>query len=824
MGTTATSAPTPLAAPQRIERLQADVVNRIAAGEVIHRPANALKELLENSLDAGATQISVTVNQGGLKLLQIQDNGKGIHREDLEIVCERFTTSKLRKFEDLRAISSFGFRGEALASISHVAHVSITSKTADQPCAYKAHYRDGKLIAKQPGGSKDPVPCAGKNGTQIVVEDLFYNLSTRRQAFKNTSEQYQRILDVVQRYAVHFGSRRVGFVCKKHRDPSCDVNTLNASSQLDVIRQIYGNKLSTELIEFEFDHPATSTAQRDLEFSVHGWVSNANFNVKTSNFILFINERLVDCTSLKRACEYVYSLYLPKHTHPFVYLSLRMPPHNLDVNVHPTKREVHFLYEEIIVETIAKQLEAKLKGSNESRVFVVQPITSMMVKSELKGKGRESLPLTASTQARAVESDDEEEEEDEDEEMAEQEKVSGKKTGRKGVQSDGEEDDDDDEEEDEDVEQASQAKTASQAIQINLSQKATPNSKKYQPSKAPQKLVRTDHRSNTIDMYYFLESQRSSHASLSQTAASHAEDEETELADSPSTNGKKRRLSETWDEEHGEPEASVDSSRRESVEVATQSPQLLTSVQNLLTKIEQRKSKALEKMFREHSFVGVVNRQYSLIQYRTKLYLVRHRDIAYHLFYEKVIQQFGHFNAMQLPVPLSVYDLIYDALSNPRNGYDEEDGPKDQLADDMKQLLVANGPMLAEYFALDIDSQGMLRSLPRLLGSHEPSLHSLPEFVFHLATEVNWDEEEPCFENVAQVLAQWYSELWYPTKPEQSALVLEHVLFPATKLSVKSTSSTPPTSGFSPPNELNDSAIMRPIACLTKLYRIFERC
>lgn len=107
----------------------------------------------------------------------------------------------------------------------------------------------------------------------------------------------------------------------------------------------------------------------------------------------------------------------------------------------------------------------------------------------------------------------------------------------------------------------------------------------------------------------------------------------------------------------------------------------------------------------------------------------------------------------------------------------------------------------------------MLRSLPRLLPDHEPSIHSLPEFVFQLATEVNWEEEEGCFQNVAQVLAQWYAELRYPSPAGKSALVLEHVLFPATK-----------RAGFSPPRELNDASIITPVACLTKLYKIFERC
>ncbi|KAF4316679.1 hypothetical protein BBO99_00008525 [Phytophthora kernoviae] len=661
----------------RIKRLSPDVVNRIAAGEVVHRPANAVKELLENALDAGATHVAVTVSQGGLKLLQIQDNGRGILQNDLPLVCERFTTSKLKSFEDLKDIRSFGFRGEALASISHVAHVTITSRTKDDKCAYKASYRDGKLVAKRPGESVDPKPCAGKNGTQIVVEDLFYNLSTRKQALKNASEQYNRILDVVQKYAIHFGARDVGFVCKKHRESSCGVNTTQSSSQLDVIRAIFGGKLASELTTFEHVRDATAAGSMDLQRQVRGFISNANYHLRKSHFILFINDRLVECPALKRACEYVYSLYLPKSTHPFIYLSMELPPRNLDVNVHPTKREVHFLHEEDIVDSISQAIEKRLKGSNESRSFSVQPITAML----------------------------------------------GVTSGNNGDAS-----------------------------------------------------ARQRQRESVME-----------------------EEEKKENAESSES-----------EEEKPEPKGENDS--RSSLE-ATQSPQMLSSVQNLLNLMQQQKNKALSRLFREHSFVGVVNKQFSLVQYRTKLYIMRHDMVAFHVFYQQVLLQFGETSSIDLQKPLPVYDLVLEALKNPRNGYDEEDGPREQLANEIKTLLIANGPMLAEYFSLDIDSQGMLRTLPRLLPDHEPSIHLLPEFVFQLATEVSWEEEEPCFENVAQILARWYGEVRYPGNSEREALVLEHVLFPAAR-----------EASFCPPNELNDAQLITPVACLTNLYKIFERC
>jgi len=354
-----------MAAVPTIKKLDEAVVNRIAAGEVIQRPANALKEMIENSLDAKASSITVTVKSGGLKLLQIQDNGCGIRKEDMGIVCERFTTSKLAKFEDLSSIATYGFRGEALASISHVAHVTITTRTGESNCAFKASYSDGKLVPARPGLSADPKPCAGNKGTQITVEDLFYNVSTRRKALKSSGEEFAKIADVVSKYAIH--NSGVAFTLKKQGENMADVRTTNGASILDNIRTIYGASVARELLEVSCDN-------QKYAFKMQGYISNANYSVKKLQFLLFINHRLVDSSALRKAIETLYEAYIPKNSHPFVYISLEIAPSNVDVNVHPTKHEVHFLHEDSIIEAIQKAFEEKLLGANSSRTYFTQTL------------------------------------------------------------------------------------------------------------------------------------------------------------------------------------------------------------------------------------------------------------------------------------------------------------------------------------------------------------------------------------------------------------------------------------------------------------------
>ncbi|XP_074756889.1 DNA mismatch repair protein Mlh1 isoform X2 [Athene noctua] len=620
-----------------IRRLDEAVVNRIAAGEVIQRPANAIKEMIENCLDAKSTSIQVVVKEGGLKLIQVQDNGCGIRKEDLDIVCERFTTSKLQKFEDLASISTYGFRGEALASISHVAHVTVTTKTADAKCAYRAAYSDGKIKAP-------PKPCAGNQGTQITVEDLFYNVNTRRKALKNPNEEYAKILEVVSRYAIH--NSGISFSAKKQGDTVSDVRTLSNASTVDNIRSIFGNAVSRELIE-------VGCEDASLAFKMKGYITNANYSVKKCIFLLFINHRLVESAALRKAIETVYAAYLPKSTHPFLYLSLEIAPQNVDVNVHPTKHEVHFLHEDSILERVQQHVENKLLGSNSSRMYFTQTL--------LPGADCSSSEVVKSAASSSAVT-----------------RGSGDK-----------------------VYAHQMVRTDAREQKLDAFLQPVNNPLSTGPPEATTEVTAGPPEG----------------AARLQDAEMEDVSDQVEMADVqgdtvvPGGLSESRRLSPETVPPRKRPREDVDiemekdDSRKDMTAACTPRRRIinLTSVLTLQEEISNQTHANLQEMLRDHSFVGCVSPQWALAQYQTKLYLLNTTKLSQELFYQILIYDFANFGVLRLSEPAPLYELSMLALEDPESGWTEEDGPKEGLAEYIVEFLKKKTEMLKDYFSLEID-------------------------------------------------------------------------------------------------------------------------
>ncbi|CAL8258430.1 unnamed protein product [Lota lota] len=743
-----------------IRRLDETVVNRIAAGEVIQRPANAIKEMLENCLDAKSTNVQVTVKEGGLKLIQIQDNGTGIRKEDMEIVCERFTTSKLQSFEDLSAISTYGFRGEALASISHVAHVTITTKTKDAKCAYRANYSDGK-----PKGP--PKPCAGNQGTQILVEDLFYNVSTRRKALKSPAEEYSRIVEVVSRYAIHNSGKSLSV--KKQGETVADVRTLPDASIVDNIRGVFGNAVSRELIE-------VGCEDTKLAFKLKGYISNANYSVKKCILILFINHRLVESSALKKAIETVYAAYLPKNTHPFLYLSLEIAPHNIDVNVHPTKHEVHFLHEDSITESVQKHVESKLLGANSSRTYFTQTLLPGLSVSEAKPPPSSSSSGEGAAAAAA-------------------ERVYAHQMVRTDCR-------------------AQKLDAFLQPKEVVLGKTAPGPG----PSGAggPSGSSGGGAGAGAVWAESGADMEEADDAALLEALGEVQQAEDMDAASRASTT--------TPDPPRKRPRTSQEEEELTAAATPRRRVIKLNSVKELRTEISENTHQGLQEMLQNHSFVGCVNPQWTLIQHRTKLYLLNTTRLSQELFRQILIYDFGNFGVLRLSSPAPLYDLAMLALESEDSGWTEEDGPKEGLAQYITDFLRNKLEMLEDYFSLEIDQDGNLTGLPLLLDHYSPVMEGLPMFILRLATEVNWDDEKECFRDFAKECSQFYAirkQLILETAPgdEQQdgeggswRWKVEHVVFKALR------------SLFSPPKSFGEDGSVLQIANLPDLYKVFERC
>ena len=363
-------------------------INKIAAGEVIERPASVIKEMIENSIDAGASNITVEIEKGGISYIKVTDNGKGISADDLDLAFERHATSKIRSADDLDTVTSMGFRGEALASIAAIARVELVSKTAEQQNGYKVVIEGGNILDKSEAG------CP--TGTSITVTNLFYNTPVRYKFLKKDFTEAGYIEDAITRVAlVH---PEVAF---KLISSGRTVIQTNGNGDLKtVIYSIYGKDVANGIIDADYTY-------EDIHISgVVGKPEIARSNRAYQMF--FVNKRFIKDKSLSSAAEKAYKGMLPLGKFSFLVLNIEMNPSKVDVNVHPAKLEVRFEEENIIFKAIYHTIkEALLKAelvantehtTSETRAES-QLFNNPIVKNEIKKELIAPIKTTTSIQS-----------------------------------------------------------------------------------------------------------------------------------------------------------------------------------------------------------------------------------------------------------------------------------------------------------------------------------------------------------------------------------------------------------------------------------------
>ena len=318
-------------------------INKIAAGEVIERPASVVKEVMENSIDAGASKITVEIRNGGISYIRVTDNGKGIMQDDMEIAFERHATSKLRSAEDLNEIKSMGFRGEALASIAAIAKVSLVSKTADSSTGYEVIAEGGKILSKQEAG------CP--NGTSITIENLFFNTPVRYKFLKKDFTESGYIEDVVTRIALVHPEIAIKLI----NTGKTVIQTSGNGDIKAVIYNIYGKEIAENLINIDYDYE---------DVQVKGVIGKPVISRSNrSNQLFFVNDRYVKDKTLSGAAEQAFKGFVTIGKHGFLVLNIKMDPQKVDVNVHPAKLEVRFQEESKIFKAVFHAIkEGLLRG------------------------------------------------------------------------------------------------------------------------------------------------------------------------------------------------------------------------------------------------------------------------------------------------------------------------------------------------------------------------------------------------------------------------------------------------------------------------------
>lgn len=323
-----------------IALLNQETIDKIAAGEVIERPSSVVKELVENSIDAGATAVTVEIKEGGISLIRVTDNGSGIEKEQVSLAFLRHSTSKIRSVEDLLSVSSLGFRGEALSSISAVAQVELITKTVPDITGIR-YVIEGSV-------EKEKEEIGAPDGTTFLVKNLFYNTPARKKFLKTPQTEAGYISALVERLALSHPDISFKLIVNNQTK----LHTSGNSNPKDVIYQIYGREITSSLIELN--------AKTDL-FEVSGFIGKPVISRGNRNFEnYFINERYIKSSLIAKSIEDAYKNFLMQHQYPFCVLYFTFDGKLLDVNVHPTKMELRFSENEGIYQTLYDCIREKL--------------------------------------------------------------------------------------------------------------------------------------------------------------------------------------------------------------------------------------------------------------------------------------------------------------------------------------------------------------------------------------------------------------------------------------------------------------------------------
>ncbi|MEW6233630.1 MAG: DNA mismatch repair endonuclease MutL [Chloroflexota bacterium] len=330
-----------------IRVLDTSVAAKIAAGEVVERPASVVKELIENSIDAGATQVKVETRGGGVELIRVVDNGWGIPSEELALAFQRHSTSKIERVEDLTAVRTLGFRGEALPSIAAVSQVIMVSRPAGELAGSYIEIAGGEVL--QEGTRGAPL------GTTVTVRDLFYNVPARRKFLRSEDTEAAHIYHLLCQYALAYPGLRFTLVSSGRMA----FQSTGSGQLLDVLGQVYGLEVAKSMLEV--GGGAAGTADRGTSVTIRGYVSQPAVHRATRGHLsFFVNHRWVQSRMLAFAVEEAYRTTLPSGRHPLCALNILVPPEELDVNVHPTKSEVRFRWDRQVFAEVQKAVRGCL--------------------------------------------------------------------------------------------------------------------------------------------------------------------------------------------------------------------------------------------------------------------------------------------------------------------------------------------------------------------------------------------------------------------------------------------------------------------------------